>query len=141
MVQYNRTEYILFDKQPLHAIICNLPLGVELTEPDTDKLMVRMSRDQMEMLLGIKMATGNSPSEVASPSPSPRGEKIPVPVPAKAHGDDFSPIPAPARGKIPVGDPRPRICSSPFRLIHHHSHEFIDTILEYTTNHNPKIAK
>jgi len=92
-------------------------------------------------MLKLKMATGNSPSEVASPSPSPRGEKIPVPVPAKAHGDDFSPIPAPARGKIPVGDPRPRICSSPFRLIHHHSHEFIDTILEYTTNHNPKIAK
>jgi len=89
----------------------------------------------------LKMATGNFSSEVASPFPSPRGEKIPVPVSAKAHGDDFSPIPAPARGKIPVGDPRPRICSSPFRLIHHHSHEFIDTILEYTTNHNPKIAK
>ena len=56
----------------------------------------------------LKLATGNSPSGVGSPSPSPRGTKFTHPRPREHCRGEFFPRPRPRAGNLsPRGSPSP----------------------------------
>jgi hypothetical protein len=85
---------------------------VDLDSLEEQRLAAVMRQARHDQQLSISrsqlgMATGNSPSGIASSSPSLRGEILPVPVPAKAGEEKIFPSPSPCGEKSLSESPSP----------------------------------